>query len=296
MEGEAKKNKKKILIVSILVFVIVIALAAAAVLGSGLYLKQKSEKIIDTVSENSATVNFTDGAPAYKDSETGYENYNLFSVKFTDRDNIETRNASLVYNGDTPVYNKFYMDEQPMRWQLQAKLFGGIEMVSCEEGNTARFTVETDENGSVTSLVGTDLPTYVPADQEFTDAFNRYYKYKDRYDNMDAFMEEFLTSAYYGETTWNDVISEVFVPEPSVIVEPYDYKDEDNTVKGYKITISGSYYPNAVSVRELVEEGTMEICVDPNDTSSFYLLSGEDILDAFDVYISLGTQWYMYGF
>lgn len=295
MEQESKpKNIRRSLLI---ILVLIIVLLAGALLGGSFYLKQKSDNQINTISENSGTIYFTDGNSAYTDNETGYTYYNLFNVTVIDRDNIESKNISLVYNGDKPVYNEFYMDEEPMIWRFESTAFGDIEMVSCQEDNTAKFTIETDTDGNVISLIGSDLPTYTVADERFDDVLSRYTMYKDRYDNMDSFMTNFLQSAYYGETTWNEVIGEVFVPEPDIIVEPYDFKDEnDEKLEGYKITISGYYYPNAVYLKDVTYEGSMELFVNPQDMRAYVFPDSEKVADAFDVYVSLGTQWYMYGF
>lgn len=61
----------------------------------------------------------------------------------------------------------------------------------------------------------------------------------------------------------------------------------------FLVTLSGNYYPNVVDLPEVTHYGTIEFLVDTVEGTAT-LVSDDGIMKAFDIYIALGTAWYLY--
>jgi hypothetical protein len=213
-----------------------------------------------------------------------------------DDDGITSNNITYCNNGENFDLSRIECEEN--YWTIEANLFGEPELVSTDEDNMSRLQIDVDKNGNIISLSGEEMSTLELANEELTKIANAYFHYKDRYENKDEFLEEFLTSIYTGSTTWGTIIDNVFDTDREITIEPKDYyKDEENVIEGYKITISGTYWPNPVDLRGVLSEtGSVEILVDSNDVSNCSIMNYDDngVFDAIQVYIILGSNLYTY--
>jgi hypothetical protein len=315
-KSKNKKKKSKILLKVIIAILCVVILIAVILCGLYFYFDKKSTEILQATAPTlsgkmfvAEIENYYDEYDTDSDTDLQYNSVLLFS-DVQDDNGIYTISAHYyitAYNDDgTASYANFtdcgddnVYEDNPngdVYYDITADLKGNVT-INDAEYPIPIYEITIDENNNVIMLTDEEDVYELSDDESIKTDIDKFLKFKDRYNNLDTFMTSFLTSSYYGDTTWDDVIKEVFYDEPNVIVEPYDYENDDETLEGYKITISGNYCPNSVQLKGVASEnGTLEIFVDSSNMDNIYLLSGKSVLNAFDVYISTGTNWYMYGF
>lgn len=322
IDTKPKNKKPKILLIVIIAILCVVILIAATLGGLYYYFDNKSTEILQSTApslsnkifvaeiENYYNVSDESDSDSADDDDLKYNSV-LFFSDVQDENGTYTVSAHYyiaAYNEDgTPSYSNFsdcgddiydgdsYCDAY---FDIATDLKGNITL-NDEEYQVPIYRITTDENNNIITLTDEMALYQLSDDESIKTDIDKFLNFQDRYNNLDEFMTSFLTSKYngydhstFGYTTWDTAIKAVFYDEPEVIVAPYDYTNDDGeTLEGYKITMTGTYCPNAAQLKGVYsEEGTLEIVVDPNDLSNIYVLSGANILEAFDVYVLVSAS------
>ena len=281
-----KKKKKTVLII----LIIIACLIAATAAGAAIYLKncqKAAEEQISLLLENNKTVYFL--AVDYSDEESEGTEYNLYTFDFNGENDIIQKEYCISYIDDKADYKSFSDLETEYSYYFKTDLRGNVLLTS-GDGGYIDLKIETDEKSQITSLYD-DVDFYLSvAESKYVNDLKQYLAHKKQYENIDNIANAFLNEGYSGySTTWKEVLDKTFKYYDFIVDISDEYKD------GYLITISGEYSINPVDLPEMTQQGSMVIAVN-NDLTEAKLISGSNVKQACDLYVSLGTNWYLEDF
>lgn len=131
--------------------------------------KDTSNALDAVIKENPQVVFITN---SYGDDD-GLENVMLYCFELNGKDDVESREATLIYDEDGTLYvSRSYLSEEPLGWKLIEKS-GKIQIISTEDGNTCVFDVKVDKNNKITQITQVDgIDMQELANDNYLDDYN----------------------------------------------------------------------------------------------------------------------------
>ena len=290
-----KKPKKKVLLLILIVVLTVILLAFAVVAFYYVSHQNSAKEKIALLYQNNKEVYLMSEADCDAENENEYI---IYCFSFKDDSVITGTEFGLHYINDEPDYKNFYDYEEEYSYHFNIDLQGNVTLTS-DDGGFTDLSIETDKNHKIMSLYDEYEFGASEADTKYVNDMKKYISHKEQYKNIDKIESEFLSTGYRGySTTWKEVFDKTFLNyETSIDIsddyEPETAVDVSNLYEnGYVLTISGEYSINPVQLPDVTREGTLVLAIN-SDVSQAKVISDTGIIDACDVYVATGTNWYM---
>ena len=293
-DSAVPKKKRPIAVIIIISIVVALGLAAAGAYGVFSYAQKKAQERIDAICESNEKVTFIENEPYYDDytDNTGMT-VCLYVFDFQSSDKIIRENYDLAYDDEGANYKDFVQSEETFNYYLKSDLFGHI-ILACDLGEYMDLKIETDENNKITALgylyTGEKENfewNLTVADAKYYNDLQHWLSHKEQYDNIDNVIPTFLNMSYYGySVTWEEALDNTFITY-DIDVEPAD--DFEN---GYRVIVTGEYSINPISLPDVTNDGELVLAFN-NDLSDGEFISGSNVKQACDLYVSLGTTWYL---
>lgn len=130
--------------------------------------KYTSNALDAVIKENPQVVFITN---SYDDD--GLENVALYCFELNSKDDVESRQATLIYDEDgTLNVSRSYLLEEPLGWKIIEKS-GKFQIISTEDGNTCVFDVKVDKNNKITQITQVDgMDMQELANDNYLDDYN----------------------------------------------------------------------------------------------------------------------------
>ena len=131
--------------------------------------KDTSNALDAVIKENPQVVFITN---SYGDDD-GLENVVLYCFELNSKDDVESREATLIYDEDgTLNVSRSYLSEEPLGLKIIEKS-GKFQIISTEDGNTCVFDVKVDKNNKITQITQVDgIDMQELADDNYLDDYN----------------------------------------------------------------------------------------------------------------------------
>lgn len=132
--------------------------------------KKSYDNLIDAVVDNNDEVYF--GYSSTDDS--GATNVIMWNIIVKSKDNVKSRHIYLNYSQNELLVDDSSYDESMMNWKFIEKSSGDLQLKCTEDGNTAVFDVEFDDNYKIVSLTSPDgeMESYTElADESYVNDF-----------------------------------------------------------------------------------------------------------------------------
>lgn len=302
-----ERKSRTPIIIAIVIFVLLII--GGAVFGI-ISVNQKNNEKLNSVISRDDTVMLLPMGDGYVDEETGVEYKRGLRLHFTNSTEAYIESVTMAFVGGEPEYQEFYAEDNGI-WEFEINIFGEIRVCCIEENSGQWFDVLLDDKGAFYGVGGTEMDNYVIADKKYNEYIESYFNFKERFDNIDKFKNEFLSAEYpfyqdvpHQAITWNSILEEVFENIDSFDIVPYDYDENGETYEGYRVTISGTYYQNpaldSYTKQYATSQGTYDVFVTSDNNSAVILQnefesSSESIDKAMYTYLALNVSNYYSG-
>ena len=249
---------------------------------------------IEDICDNSKQVYLVSEPEEYNDNESGvikerFMGY-VFSIQSSTRVVCECYGLAYICGSEAAlVYEDCYEDaDAGGSYYFKTDYWGNIVLTTDDGGGLRDLKVKTNDDNKIIAMHSKHIS--LSLDDYMVEDLKDYSEHKLQYEKIDTIESEFLSRGYYGTSvTWKEVLDHTFTYY-EIYVEPSDtYKN------GYRLTISGEYSINPINLPDVTREGILTYDFD-NDLSAANLVEGEEVKNACDVYVSLGTNWYLDNF